>query len=605
MSEQVNLLEVVEMRNALTKHMDEKYLNMIYQLNTQCADVLKDDLGSQFIGSCGRDLAGELIRNYFDTADYHITVDQLAERILRFEYENDYDPLKSDDQIRKDAYNYNEVISSVRLENITKDIKKNQAELFEKITMESGKKVYKDRKQMDDGKQQYRKDNDPKTDEYTDAKGAEAGRLEVDHIQALANARYNQKYIKGEGADALRKMYNSGGNFAMMLKNANGSKGDVSVLELDGKVISASDLRELKKSKNPEDVEKIERVNDITYKATPEQYADAIIERWETSSGKDMLKDKGYLNEDGRVPKAVKQKLIKNIRHSQNEEGKVILRNADYNEIGSDAFKHTKASIGKIVAGQLVYYTVPPLVYEARKILQNKPRSLDDALSSLVNAATRIGNYVFSKLKDVFKNVVVNTLKNFIKVFMDILINMIKATIKKIMKLAKNLILSTVDAIVIIATKGSTPVQKADAVVNLFGVTITTFTVDTLFEVIKNGINLPDFLVAPLQILTTVVCTNLTMLILQKADLFDVRFGYKVNQVQSLFKETANFYAAEIQLADYAATNEIDAMIEYAKDECYTIFDNLRELNPYDTDVRRDLEKLNVLFNTGVQLRPV
>ena len=34
----------------------------------------------------------------------------------------------------------------------------------------------------------------------------------------------------------------------------------------------------------------------------------------------ETLKAKGYLNEEGKVPKSVRQALLKNIRHSQNKE---------------------------------------------------------------------------------------------------------------------------------------------------------------------------------------------------------------------------------------------------------------------------------------------
>ena len=94
-----------ELKNVLKleKEMETKrqamYMNLIQQINTKTSEILKDDMGSQFIQNCGKDIAGGLIQNYFNTAEYNITVDQLANRILTFCYEDDYDPLSNSNDI--------------------------------------------------------------------------------------------------------------------------------------------------------------------------------------------------------------------------------------------------------------------------------------------------------------------------------------------------------------------------------------------------------------------------------------------------------------------------------------------------------------------------
>ena len=66
MSDNYELKNAVHIRMAMGEYQDNVYLNVIRKLNTNCIDVLKDDLGSEFVNNCGRDLAGEVVRNCFD-----------------------------------------------------------------------------------------------------------------------------------------------------------------------------------------------------------------------------------------------------------------------------------------------------------------------------------------------------------------------------------------------------------------------------------------------------------------------------------------------------------------------------------------------------------
>ena len=68
----------------------------------------------------------------------------------------------------------------------------------------------------------------------------------------------------------------------------------------------------------------------------------------ENSKKIEKLKEQGYLDEDGKVPKSVKIQLEKSIRHSQNEESKIILKETDYTQTASDALDITKGAIGKL-----------------------------------------------------------------------------------------------------------------------------------------------------------------------------------------------------------------------------------------------------------------
>lgn len=607
-----DLSNAVQAQKLMSVYREAEYIKTMQEINRKSSAILNDDLGYQFIANCGRDIAGELVRNFFDTSDYNITVDQLARRMLTFNYGNEFDPLGKNLQLQKKVYNYSDnemplkdILSEktgfnfpqTTLDEITADNDSAQKKLFEKEEVinksnQHTEKKYKERTMIKNGKDSYvesRKDaNGNVVDEYTgkqgeyitDKNGNRRRRQEVDHVQAVATARYNSEYISENGVQKLREFYNSSDNFKMMDKIANESKGDVKVYDRKG--------------------------NDITHRATPEQLTEAVCERWENTKSqatKNELIDKGYLNQDGKVPVSVRKELESNIRHSQNVESKVILQNTEYKKVAKSAGKHTGKAIGKIVAGQIIYYAAPPLIYEIRCILSNRGISLSNALEKIVSAGKRITGYVVSHLKDIFKNITENILKKFIKSFMDILIDMVKATVEKMLKLAKNLLLSVVDSVKIIASPGATAAQKADSVFNLFGVTITSFVVEVLFSAIEKGLQIPEILLSPLQVLTTIVCTNLTMLVLQQADLFNVRVGFKINNIRNLFEEENAKYNKKIAIAENYADAVINQTLENADREVYEIEENLFKLDPYAQLARGELDKINQIFNIDIDFQ--
>ena len=612
MAEKYELKTAIKTRVMMEKYQDDVYLKIMKQLNSNYVAIMQEDLGTQFVTNCGRDLAGEVVRNCFNTADYNITVDQLAKRILEFSYENEYDPLSQNagnDQITKNVLNYNE-LSSPELDQISAKMDANQTQLF----TGDRKKDNRDR----DGKSGYRKSKEDEKgdiyDELTGKKGdkttyvtqkgtvGEKSTLQADHTQARESASVNIRYVSEDGAQELREFWNSPDNMQMMFQSANSSKGDVRVCDVNGKI---KYVNARSKDYDPS--------TDITYKATPEQLADAVIAMWEKVDTEreqqnqpkiQNLKDKGYLDENGKVPKAVRQQLIKNIRHSQNVESKIVLKETNYEQVAKDAEHYTKQSIGKIIAGQVIYYSAPPLVYEVRTILQDKSINLENALKKLGASVKRVGRYVISKLKTIFINIAFNRLKKFIKSFMDILINLVKATVKKLFRIVKNLVLSIVDAVRIISNPNATRAQKADSVVNLFSVTITACVIEVMFEVLGDTLHIPkpfgDMILGPLQILTTVICTNLTMIILKKADLFNVQRGFRMTQIRTLFSkaeaEVAEMYSVSRDYAD----SEIKRIIEQARTECHSISDNLSEMNLSRDSVRYELEKINKMFSMGI-----
>ena len=290
-----NLEEVINLRDKFFEEQEKLYLAMVNQINSQMKELLKKDLGNEFMTNCARDFAGEIVRNYLpvNTGEMYITADQMFDRIINFRYDNDIDPLSSNEEIRKMFYN-NE--NREMLNKIAEESQKAQKQLF----TEDRSQDKLDR----EGKLKYREskkdENRLLTDELTGQKGEfleyekngqkyQKSDMHADHIQARAAAKYNSEYITEKGVEELKEFYNSDDNFQIIHASANTSKGDVRVYDENG--------------------------IDITYKATPEQMTEATCQMWkkDTKSGnkKAILKEKGYLDEDGKkVKKEVREKLI-------------------------------------------------------------------------------------------------------------------------------------------------------------------------------------------------------------------------------------------------------------------------------------------------------
>ncbi len=572
-----SLRDAVLIRCAEEEHLEKFYTARIEQLNTEQLALLQKDLGSEFIKTCGHDLAGEVVRNFFNTGDFNITVDQLARRIMSFSYDDEYDPLSNSvnpEQIRKNVYNQRELWSS-DLDNIQKLADESREKLFTESrstdrATAAAQKAYRESQRAQNGgiardeltgapeKMKTRKD------------GVQYSDLHADHTQARETARVVSRYLVEEGKENMRKFYNSEPNMQLIHASANTSKGDVRVCKVNGEI----------KFLNARSAE-YDPKTDITDKATAEQLADATISQWEkvdesrqgkNNSKTETLKRENYLGEDGKVDPHVRKKLISKNRFSQNAESIELLKNTKYENVASDAADMTKAAIGKILAGQIIYYAAPPLIYEVRDILKADDISLDNALEKLGKAGVRIGNYLCEHLGAIFENVFKGGVKKFIKSFMDILINMVKETVKKLFKIAKSLVMSTVDAIYIIADKSKSPAEKADAVFALFGTTITTCAVDFLFEYLEKAVPLPEFLWGPLQILTTVLCTNLVMLVLKEMDLFHVREGFQKQKIQQLFIDSRNDIRNEIAIVGQYSNERVADIIRAKNKE-------IREIN--------------------------
>ena len=313
----IELQNLINKRNEMLRKEKELYIATVEKLNINTRELLNNDFGSTLVKNTATDLVGEVARRFFDMGDYYITVDQLYDRFINFSYENDVDLLSSNEAIRKSFYNMKDsAVTSKALNEIAITCDNAQRKLFE-----NDRKLDElDRK----GKIAYRKENynsngQKYTDEITgedgsykvvtrNGKGVHVSEVQADHIQAREAAKYNERYIREDKIEQLKKFYNSSDNMQMMHESANASKSDVRVcINVNGEVeyINSKEFKS-RESKN-------ENIKDITHKATPQQLVEATISQWEkeTESKKiETLKAKGYLDSNGKVKPNVKKELL-------------------------------------------------------------------------------------------------------------------------------------------------------------------------------------------------------------------------------------------------------------------------------------------------------
>ena len=561
---------------------------MVNQINSQMRKLLKNDLGNELANNCARDFAGEIVRNYLpvNTGEMYITADQMFDRIINFRYDNDIDPLSSNEEIRKMFYN-NE--NREMLNKIAEESQKAQKQLFtedrsqDKLDRE-GKLKYRESKKDENGLL---------TDELTGQKGEfleyeKNGQkyqkidMHADHIQARAAAKYNSEYITEKGVEKLKEFINSDDNFQIIHASANTSKGDVRVYDENG--------------------------IDITYKATPEQMTEATCQMWEkdTKSGnkKAILKEKGYLDEDGKkVKKEVREKLKKQYEKSMNEESKVILKNIKYHSVGKTAMKSTAASFPKIFAGQIMYYGIPPIVYETKCIIKNRNVDLDNFFIKLQKAFERIIDYMQSNLSNMFSNIAHNSLKSFLRIFFDMIIEMLKGTVKKIFKMIKDIVMAFVNSIKILGDKNRTAAEKADAVVTTLGITISSIAVNVIIEILEKQCQPLKPFTDPLQVIITILTTNIVMLILQKVDIFNVRYGLMVAKIKEIFEEGRAEYKEQLKLLEDETYTNIDKLLEEAEFELFNVITDISSADINEKDLKDEIDIINKTFNMGINLQ--
>lgn len=628
--------QLVAMRNTLAISQKELYITAATNINMRNRELLKNDFGSTLAKNCAWE-ASEAIISYIGhrliavkklpennkfvndlvyTSDYYVSVQQIYDRIMNFSYD-DADTLGFDDKaIRKMLYetkNGKEV-----LEDIAKSAEKRQTQLFtddrSTDSLDREKKKYRERLEK----------TGPLTDDITGAPGqyssyikngkeVEYSQLHADHKLARESIAYDPQYARPESLDERKRFYNSPDNFWLIDVSANTAKGDVRVCRVNGKVVymSGREFRLKKDDKN---------IIDITSRASAEQLAEATIYMWgkETPTGNKLnrLKEIGYLDEDGKVLPETQEKLEQEYRnvlnkeslnrffsHSiQNEKGETETHKPwdDYKKYAEGALNYTQGSVRKIIIGQIIYYVLPPVIYETKNILRKKNVTLKSFFKDLKKRGERIIQYVKSKLGAIFKAIIENAFNKFIKTFFDLLLDAAKETVKHMLKIVKQLVMTLVNCVRIIVNKDASFLEKADAITKTLSITISSCVLEWLFETAEKKFHLPDLIMEPLQIIVTILVSNLIMLILQEADLFDVKYGLLVSNMDKIFTEEKQSYEENSEKLFLTQSEKMEEHMRQLERQIDEIQQSISTLNLYEEDITDSLNKINEIFDMGI-----
>ena len=279
----------------------------------------------------------------------------------------------------------------------------------------------------------------------------------------------------------------------------------------------------------------------------------------------------------------------------------MILKNTDYKKLTKDAGRETGKQFAKILAGQVIYYLVPPVIYEIKINLKNESDS-ENILENLSTSFNRIYEYIISKKNDILGNIFGNGLKKFLKNFFDIIIQIVKATIKKILKMVRQLIITAVDAIKILLDKSKTFLEKMDAILQLIAGLVVNIALEVLFEYIEKQFMIPEMFLMPVQMIVSIMATNFVMLSLKKLDLFGTNKKFKIEKIKMIFeeeREKANSIIEE-KLNNTNYSNQI--LYSELEGELEELSKTIEENNMFNRSVSSELTRIFNIFGKDLDI---
>ena len=220
----------------------------------------------------------------------------------------------------------------------------------------------------------------------------------------------------------------------------------------------------------------------------------------------------------------------------------------------------------------------------------------------LQKAFKRVINYMRSKLKNIMGNIAHNSLKSFLRNFFYILIDLLKATVKRVFKMIKDIVMALVNSIKILGDKNRTAAEKADAIVNTLGITISSIAVNVIIEYLEIQFPFLKPLSDPLQVIITILTANISMLILQKMDIFNIRYGLMVAKIKEIFEEGRAEYREQLKLLEDETYTNIDKILEQTEFEIFNIITDISSANINEKDLKDEIDIINKTFNMGIDL---
>ena len=180
---------------------------------------------------------------------------------------------------------------------------------------------------------------------------------------------------------------------------------------------------------------------------------------------------------------------------------------------------------------------------------------------------------------------------------------MLKATVKRIFTMIKEVVMALVNSIKILGDKNKNAAEKADAIVSTLGITISSIAVNVIIEYLEVQFPFLKPLSDPLQVIITILTANISMLILQKMDIFNVRYGLMVTKIKEIFEEGRAEYKEQLKLLEDETYTNIDKLLEEAEFEIFNVITDISSADINEKDLKDEINIINETFNMGIDLQ--
>ena len=92
------------------------------------------------------------------------------------------------------------------------------------------------------------------------------------------------------------------------------------------------------------------------------------------------------------------------------------------------------------------------------------------------------------------------------------------------------------------------------------------------------------------------------MLILQKMDIFNVRYGLMVAKIKEIFEEGRAEYREQLQQLEDETYKNIDKILEQTEFEIFNVITDIYSADINEKDLKDEIDIINKTFNMGIDL---
>ena len=104
----------------------------------------------------------------------------------------------------------------------------------------------------------------------------------------------------------------------------------------------------------------------------------------------------------------------------------------------------------------------------------------------------------------------------------------------------------------------------------------------------------------PLQMIVTILATNLVMLILEKLDLFSVKYGLLEANIKKIFDEEYQTYLENSDTQFHLQEEQMNIHMDNLKIQIDDINRSIETLDLYEDDCTEELKYINEIYHMGI-----